>query len=202
MGFIGAFRELVKERSVFRREQAIGLSLGAYLWSKLAVLGVVMSAQAVLLAVVALVGSPGPDAPLVLDNGITEVAVAMVAVTLAVMVQGLLVSALIANADRGMPILVVVLLLQLVLCGLIIPLHGRPPLEQAAWLVPARWGFAMVAATTGYRQTPPDPELDPLWMARAGTWGLDLAALLLLAAVGVAATWLVLGRSVTPRKGR
>jgi hypothetical protein len=39
-------------------------------------------------------------------------------------------------------------------------------------------------------------------MARAGTWGLDLAALLLLAAVGVAATWLVLGRSVTPRKGR
>ncbi|MDT3446181.1 protein kinase domain-containing protein [Pseudofrankia sp. BMG5.37] len=201
-GFAGAFRELVKERSIFRREQAIGLSRGAYLWSKLAVLGAITSAQAVILAVAGLYGQPAPDTPLVLGSGLTEVAVAMIAVALAAMAQGLLVSALIANADRGMPILVVVLLLQFLLCGLLIPLDGRPPLEQLAYLMPARWGFAMVAATTGYHQTPTDPELDPLWTADAGTWALDLAALLLLTTAVAWATWPVLRRGSSPRKGR
>ncbi|ONH31123.1 protein kinase domain-containing protein [Pseudofrankia asymbiotica] len=201
-GFAGAFRELVKERSIFRREQAIGLSRGAYLWSKLAVLGAITSAQAVILAVAGLYGQPGPDAPLALGNGVAEVVVAMIAVALAAMVQGLLVSALIANADRGMPILVVVLLLQFLLCGLLIPLDHKPPLEQIAYLMPARWGFAMVAATTGYRQTPTDPDLDPLWKAEAGTWALDLAALLLLTAALAWATWPVLRRGSAPRKGR
>jgi hypothetical protein len=133
---------------------------------------------------------------------VTEVAVAMVAVALAATVQGLLVSALIANADRGMPVLVVVLLLQLLLCGLLIPLDGRPPLEQLAYLMPARWGFAMVAATTGYRQSPPDPKLDPRWTAGAGTWTFDLAALLLLTAAVAGVTWFVLRRGSAPRKGR
>lgn len=201
-GFAGAFRELVKERSVFRREQAIGLSRSAYLWSKLAVLGMITSAQALILAFVGLVGKPGPDTPLALGSGVTEVAVAMVAVALAAMAQGLLVSALISNADRGMPILVVVLLLQFLLCGLLIPLDGRPPLEQLAYLMPARWGFALVAATTGYRQNPASPDLDPLWTADAGTWALDLAALVLLTAAVAAVTWPVLRRGSTPRKGR
>ncbi len=202
-GFAGAFRELVKERSVFRREQAIGLSRGAYLWSKLAVLGLISSAQAVILAFAGLYGQPAPDSPLALSHhGVTEVAVAMVAVALAAMAQGLLVSALIANADRGMPILVLVLLLQLLLCGLLIPLDGHPPLEQLAYLMPARWGFAMLAATTGYRQTPANPKIDPLWTADVHTWTLDLAALLLLNAAIVWATWPVLRRGSAPRKGR
>ncbi len=197
-GFAGSFRELVKERSVFQREQAIGLSRGAYLWSKLAVLGLITCAQAVILAVVGLAGQPGPDHPLVLGNGVTEIAAAMTAVTLAAMVQGLLVSALIANADRGMPILVVILLLQFLLCGLLVPLNHKPPLEQVAYLMPARWGFALVAATTGYHHGPDDP----LWHDQAGTWTFDLAALLLLTAVLAGASWLVLRRDTTSRRGR
>jgi ABC-type multidrug transport system ATPase subunit len=200
-GFAGAFRELVKERSIFHREQAIGLSRGAYLWSKLAVLGLITGLQAVLLAVVGLAGRPGPDRPLVLGDGLAEVAVAMIVVTLAAMVQGLLVSALIANADRGMPILVVVLLLQFLLCGLLIPLDGRPPLEELAWLMPARWGFAMLAATTGFRQHPTDPHLDPLWTADSGTWTVNLVALLLLIAALAALIWVVLRRA-RGRRGR
>ncbi|CUU54049.1 ABC-type multidrug transport system, ATPase component [Parafrankia irregularis] len=201
-GFAGAFRELVKERSVFNREQAIGLSRGAYLWSKLAVLGAISGLQAVILAVVGLAGKPLPDAPPALGGGLAEVVIAMVAVALAAMAQGLLVSAMIGNADRGMPILVVVLLLQLLLCGLIIPLDHRPPLEQLAYLMPARWGFAMLAATTGYRQTPSDPDIDALWTSDAGTWALDLAALLLLTAAVAATIWPVLRRGSAPPRRR
>jgi ABC-type multidrug transport system permease subunit len=137
----------------------------------------------------------------VLGDGLAEVAVAMIVVTLAAMVQGLLVSALIANADRSMPILVVVLLLQFLLCGLLIPLDGRPPLEELAWLMPARWGFAMLAATTGFRQHPTDPHLDPLWTADSGTWTVNLVALLLLIAALAALIWVVLRRA-RGRRGR
>ncbi|MCL9796497.1 ATP-binding cassette domain-containing protein [Frankia sp. AgKG'84/4] len=197
-GFAGSFRELVKERSVFQREQAIGLSRGAYLWSKLAVLGLITCVQAVILAVVGLAGRPGPDDPLVLGDGVAEIAVALTAVALAAMVLGLLVSALIANADRGMPILVVILLLQFMLTGLLQSLHNNPPLEQVAYLMPARWGFAMVAATVGFKH---DPD-DPLWHDDASTWTTDLAALLLLTAVLAGAIWLALRRGSTSRRGR
>ena len=39
-------------------------------------------------------------------------------------------------------------MIQLILCGgLRLPVHGRPVLEQVAWLVPGRWAFAMAAAS-------------------------------------------------------
>jgi hypothetical protein len=46
MGSAAAVRELVKERAIYRRERASGLSLGAYLSSKVAVLGVLTGIQA------------------------------------------------------------------------------------------------------------------------------------------------------------
>nr|WP_279354645.1 ATP-binding cassette domain-containing protein [Frankia canadensis] len=197
-GFAGAFRELVKERSVFHREQSIGLSRGAYLWSKLVVLGLITGLQAVILAVVGLAGQPGPDTPVVLrGSGLAEVTVALVVVSVAAMVLGLLVSALIANADRGMPILVVILLLQFLLGGTLIPLHGHPPLEQLGDLMPARWGLAMVGATTKF-----NPKSDPMWENDAGTWGIDLAAALLLTVTLAGSTWYALRRGAAPRRGR
>ena len=39
VGAANAVRELVKERAVYRRERAVGLSRSAYLWSKIIVLG-------------------------------------------------------------------------------------------------------------------------------------------------------------------
>ncbi|MFD1045393.1 ABC transporter permease, partial [Kibdelosporangium lantanae] len=97
----------------------------------------------------------------------------MVAVTISIMAFGLLVSALISNADRGMPILVLVLILQLFLCGMWIPVHGTPVLEQLSWLMPARWGFAMGASTGGF-PGPPGSPLDPLWKPESGPWLLGL----------------------------
>jgi ABC-type multidrug transport system permease subunit len=205
MGLIGAYRELVKERSIFQREQSIGLSVGAYLGSKLVVLGVLSGVQAVILALVGLAGQLPPDRPLLLGSGTAEVTVAMVATALAAMVVGLLISALIANADRAMPMLVIVLLLQPVLCGLIIPLNGRPPLEQLGYLVPARWGFAMVTATTSYRQSEGvarSSDLDPLWTAEPATWLLDLGAAVLLTVAVAGATWFVLRRRSAVGKPR
>ena len=72
MGAAASVRELVKERPIYRRERAIGLSIGAYLTSKILVLGIITGLQATLVTTIALLaprrsgcptvtGSPRPD---------------------------------------------------------------------------------------------------------------------------------------------
>ena len=61
--FIGAansVRELVKERSIYARERAAGLSSGTYLFSKIIVLGFISGIQALLLVVLGLFGRQMP----------------------------------------------------------------------------------------------------------------------------------------------
>ena len=55
-GAANAVRELVKERVIYQRERAVGLSRSAYLMSKIVVLGVITVVQAVVLTLVALLG--------------------------------------------------------------------------------------------------------------------------------------------------
>ena len=55
-GAANAVRELVKERTIYQRERAVGLSRSAYLMSKVLVLGVITIVQAVVLTLVALFG--------------------------------------------------------------------------------------------------------------------------------------------------
>ncbi|HEY1966818.1 MAG TPA: ABC transporter permease [Pseudonocardia sp.] len=80
-----------------------------------------------------------------LPDGIVEVVVALVAMTLSCMVLGLLISAVITNGERGTPPLIVALISLLLLCGTLIPVHGRPVVEQLSWLIPARWAFTSYA---------------------------------------------------------
>lgn len=55
-GAANAVRELVKERVIYQRERAVGLSRSAYLMSKVVVLGTITVVQAVVLTLVALLG--------------------------------------------------------------------------------------------------------------------------------------------------
>ncbi len=147
MGAASAVREIVKERAIYQRERSIGLSSAAYLWSKVLVLSAVVTIQALLLTVLALVGRKGATDPLVLGSTILEIAVAVVALTIASAMLGLVISAWVNNADKAMPMLVLMIMVQLVFSGGLVPLAGRPGLEQVSYVVPARWGFAMTAST-------------------------------------------------------
>ena len=55
-GAASSVRELVKERSIYVRERAAGLSSGAYLFSKLIVLGVISIVQSIVLVLLGLAG--------------------------------------------------------------------------------------------------------------------------------------------------
>jgi ABC-type multidrug transport system ATPase subunit len=185
MGAAAAIRELVKERTIYQRERAVGLSLGAYLASKILVLTGIVTVQVAVFTLLSLIGRTPPDDPLELP-GQLEVFTAVLAAGIATMLIGLAISALIKNADQGMPLLVLMVMAQLVFSGGLFAVNDRPVLEQLAWLAPSRWAYAMTAATSDLsRLDRPGTASDPLWAHTSANW---FQALVILAAMGVVLT--------------
>jgi ABC transport system ATP-binding/permease protein len=205
MGSAASIRELVKERAIYRRERAIGLSRSAYLLSKVVVLSLITGLQAVVLGVLGTLGRPGPDGAVLLDDPRLEIVAAIAATTVASMAVGLAVSAWIDNADRGMPLLVLLAMLQFILSGALLQIQDSPVLAQLSWVVPARWGFALGASTLGLRSgpgaPPPYSEAEPLWDHTADTWLFDLGALAAGTVLFVVLAAVLL-RRLDPRAGR
>ena len=199
MGAAAAIRELVKERTVYQHERAIGLSLPAYLMSKIVVLAGVVGLQAAVLTAVALAGRTALDDPL-LGRGNIEIMVPVLAVAITTMLLGLAVSAAIDNADRGMPLLVLMVMAQLVFSGGLFPVYDRPVLEHLAWLAPARWAFAMAAASTDLGAGTSDAP-DPLWRHDIAVWTAEAAILGAMAIASAVLTALLLRRQEV-RRGR
>ncbi|MEV0209009.1 FHA domain-containing protein [Streptomyces sp. NPDC050788] len=185
-GAANAVRELVKERTIYRRERAVGLSRSAYLMSKVVVLGTITVLQAVVLTLVALLGVDlnAPDDEGVLMSPLVEITVAVALLAFTAMMLGLLVSALVRKEEVTMPLLVLLAIVQVVFCGALLKLHGVPGLEQLSWLVPSRWALGAMAGTVGLaRIVPGDLTGDPLFEHSAGIWLLDIAMLLVLSAL-------------------
>lgn len=201
MGSAAAVRELVKERAIFDRERTVGLSPTAYLASKIAVLSAIAGVQATLFTAVSMAGLPGPDSAVLLSCGRAEIVLAVIAASLVAMAVGLVISALIPNADRGMPLLVLLVMLQLILCGGMFPVQGRAGLEQVSWLVPGRWAYAMGASTVDLSRVPLQPA-DGLWHHTARTWTFDTLSLGAIGLTLVLVTAVLVHRGHLHRSGR
>ncbi|MEV6612517.1 FHA domain-containing protein [Streptomyces sp. NPDC051051] len=185
-GAANAVRELVKERVIYQRERAVGLSRSAYLMSKVVVLGAVTVVQAVVLTLVALLGvdlgAPGGGG--VLMPPLVEITVAVALLAFTAMMLGLVVSALVRKEEVTMPLLVLLAIVQVVFCGALLSLDGVPGLEQLAWLIPSRWAFAAMAGTLDLaRIVPGGLTGDPLFAHSAGAWLLNVGMLVVLSAV-------------------
>src|SRR3712207_8257659 len=98
----------------------------------------------------------------VLAAGRLELAVVVAAVAVTMTVGALAVSAAARSVDQTMPALVGLVMAQLIFCGGLFALAGRTVLEQASWLLPARFGYAAGAATIGM-QPSTAPDADPLF---------------------------------------
>ncbi|MBG0857506.1 FHA domain-containing protein [Streptomyces spinoverrucosus] len=185
-GAANAVREIVKERVIYQRERAVGLSRSAYLTSKVVVLGAVTVLQAVVLTLVALygvdLGAPGGQG--VLMPPLIEIAVAVALLAFTAVMLGLLISALVRKEEVTMPLLVLLAIVQVVFCGALLQLDGVPGLEQLSWLVPARWALAAMAATVDLgRLSLGEVSGDPLFGHTAGVWLLDIGMLVVLSLV-------------------
>jgi ABC-type multidrug transport system ATPase subunit len=147
-GTVNAVGEIVKERAIYSRERAAGLSAGSYLLSKLLVLGLISGLQAVVLVVAGLTGKKLPPTGAVLKHlPLIELLLAMGALAIASMALGLMISAMVNSSEKAMPLLLVTVVIQVVLSGGVFAIGGKAGVEQIAWLAPSRWGYGAAAAT-------------------------------------------------------
>jgi ABC transport system ATP-binding/permease protein len=184
MGTALTIRDLIGERAIFRREQAVGLSTGAYLAAKLTVFCVFAIVEAAIATGIVLAGKGAPTQPAVLlGNASVELFVTVAAMCVASAVLGLVLSSLARSSEQMMPLLVLSLMLQLVLAGGMVPVTGRPFLDQLSWLMPSRWGYAASASTVDVRLLVPGSlvQQDSHWAHTPGAWLLDMGMLAVLA---------------------
>ncbi|MFC8292051.1 FHA domain-containing protein [Streptomyces sp. NPDC057242] len=185
-GAANAVRELVKERTIYRRERAVGLSRSAYLASKVVVLGLITVVQSVVLTLVALIGVPlnVPGGKGVLMPPLVEITLAVALLSFTAMMLGLFVSALVRKEEVTMPLLVLLAIVQVVFCGALLTVRGTPVLEQLAWLVPSRWAFAAMGATIDIGKVAPSVKTtDPLMRHTAEAWLFDMGMMVVLCLV-------------------
>ncbi|MER7911630.1 FHA domain-containing protein [Streptomyces sp. NPDC096068] len=187
-GAANSVRELIKERVIYERERATGLSRSAYLMSKVIVLGLITAFQGVIICGIGFSTRALPEEGLFMPPAV-ELCVQVIALGLTSMMFGLVISALVKTAEKTMPLLVMFAIVQVVFTGILFQVYGSPGLEQFAWLMPSRWGIAGAGTTLDLaRLMPPwDPknptDTDPLWEHTVGQWSLDLGVQLLMATV-------------------
>ncbi|WP_042457535.1 FHA domain-containing protein [Streptacidiphilus jiangxiensis] len=188
-GAANAVRELIKERVIYERERAVGLSRSAYVASKIIVLGAITALQSVMVAMIGLLPRKLPSGGLLVSGtALPELVLVVMLLGITSMTLGLVVSALVKTAEKTMPLLVLIAIIQVVFCGSLIPVHGQIGLEQLAWLVPSRWAVAAQAASINLLQiqglgSDGKPVNDPLWTHTIAQWGMDVGVLVLLGVV-------------------
>jgi len=181
MGTALTIRDLIGERAIFLREQAVGLSTTAYLLAKVCVYTVFAVVQSAIVTVIAVLGKGGPtQGAVALGKPDFELFVDIAATTVASAMLGLLLSSLARSNEQIMPLLVVAVMSQLVFSGGMIPVTARVGLDQMSWATPARWGFASSASTVDLlslqdkvKQTPHDSH----WQHTPGAWWFDMGML-------------------------
>ncbi|MGH9270539.1 MAG: ABC transporter permease, partial [Ilumatobacteraceae bacterium] len=194
LGASNAVREIVKERAVLRREQNFGLSVTAYLGSKVLVLGTVTVAQAALLVVLGTARQGGPADGVWFLPGETELVAIVVVTGLSALCLGLLISAFVESADKAMTLLPVMLFAQFLMAGLIFPV-ATLGIQQLSWLTTARWGFAGASSTADFWTlrgcaSPAAPaQCSTLWQHAVAPWLLSYGMLCLLALGALALAW-------------
>ncbi|MDF8265058.1 ATP-binding cassette domain-containing protein [Luteipulveratus flavus] len=180
MGTAASVRELVGERAIFLREKAVGLSPQAYLWGKMTIFGVLTLIQSIIMVLLVLLVKPGPQDAILLGSPTAELVVTCWFTAFAAVALGLVMSSFVKTSEQVMPLLVVSVMAQLVFCGGLFPVNGRPVLEQLSWITPARWGYAGTAATSDLSAIWPKAD-DPLWQHEPTYLLLALGMLVVIA---------------------
>ncbi|MET8945543.1 FHA domain-containing protein [Streptomyces sp. NPDC004542] len=192
-GAANSVRELIKERVIYERERATGLSRSAYLMSKVVVLGAVTVLQGLMVGLIGFSSREIPDRGLVLGGStLFELCLPVMALGFTSMMFGLVISSLVKTAEKTMPLLVMFAIIQVVFTGCLFTLHGTLGVNEFSYLMPSRWAVAAAGTTLDFNNIAPNADdpanTDPLWDHQASAWGMDMAALI---ALGVLCGFLV-----------
>jgi len=173
-GCINACREIVKERAIFERERMFGLSLPAYVGSKLGVLSMVGLIQVVLLQG-AVEWSIALRGPYLIET------LALWLGSLAGTALGLLVSAVATRQERAVGVVPLLLLPQILFSEFAVPdKHFTGFIEVIRSMMPVHWTYTIFSASAAN---------EPRWMeVGEGMFVLPITAVA-LAVLTIGALW-------------
>jgi len=123
LGLFAAAYEIIKERSIYRRERMVALRLLPYLASKVVVLGAFSLLQCLLLLLVVSLKVKMPYQGVFFPAAV-EMYITLVLGTLAAMMMGFFISALVPNANTVIYGMLLFLFFQIVFSGVIFDLPG------------------------------------------------------------------------------
>jgi ABC-type multidrug transport system ATPase subunit len=187
-GAANSVRELIKERVIYERERATGLSRSAYLMSKVVVLGTVTVLQGLMVGLIGFSSREIPDRGVILGGStLFELCVPIMALGFTSMMVGLVISSLVKTAEKTMPLLVMFAIIQVVFTGCLFTLHGTLGVNEFSYLMPSRWAVAAAGATLDFNDIAPNSDdpgsTDPLWNHTASAWSLDMIVLIALGVI-------------------
>lgn len=145
-GCINGAREFVKEAAIYRRERAVNLGILPYMFSKIAVLGLLCLFQSAVLTGIVELGEPLHQG--IMLSPVAETYITLALTSLAGLMIGLTISAVAPNTDRAISIVPLVLLPQVIFSGAIIPLKDWGT-QILATVFPARWAMAALGSSIG-----------------------------------------------------
>jgi ABC-type multidrug transport system ATPase subunit/pSer/pThr/pTyr-binding forkhead associated (FHA) protein len=145
-GCINGAREIVKEAPIYRRERAVNLGIAPYMFSKIVVLGVLCLLQSAVLVFMVNLKAPFHQG-IFLPVGL-EVYITMVLTSVAGLMMGLTISAVVPNNDRAMSFVPIVLIPQVIFAGIFFNIGGALG-QLLESLFAARWAMAALGSSIG-----------------------------------------------------
>lgn len=151
VGMLNAIQEICKERTIMKREYMTGLSLSAYVFSKIIVLGILCLIQSALITSVfsVMLGLPEEG---VLMHPFLELLITTFITAVSSTAMGLFVSSLFTNADRAMTVAPILLMPQILFSGLIFKLSEET--EIISWVAVCRWSMEGYGTTANLNDLP------------------------------------------------
>lgn len=144
-GTFGAAYEIVKERAIFKRERAVNLRVGAYVFAKVLILScfAVIQVASVMLVIALKVDLDFDPVFEFFPIGALELFVTLLFAVLASIMLGLFVSAIVPTADVVLYVILIQLFVQIILSGTLFPLPDNP----ASKLVISHWTMDAMGST-------------------------------------------------------
>jgi ABC-type multidrug transport system ATPase subunit len=145
LGLFASVYEIVKEWSVYQRERMVTLKIVPYILSKVIVMGLFALLQSLLFMVVIGLKVDYPSDGVILPATL-EIYVTLVLGTLAAIMLGLWMSAIVPNANTVIYIVFVVLMFQMIFAGVLFDLPGVS--QRASVFTLSRWSMEALGAST------------------------------------------------------
>lgn len=203
VGMLNAIQEICKERTIMKREYMTGLSLSAYVSSKIIVLGILCLIQSAMITGVfgVMVGLPEEG---IITHPFLELLITTFITAVASTAMGLFVSSLFTNADRAMTVAPILLMPQILFSGLIFKLSGAT--EIISWIAVCRWSMEGYGTTANLNDLPLRLQQEGIMIPHEAESFFEFTSSHLLTSWGILATYtvifLVLTRIVLSKVGK